>query len=113
HCPTRRSSYLVLVTADEYMSFLLISTMPMGLIFQLPVVVLFLHHIELLDAALMRKVRKYVYFALLVITALIAPHDFFTHLIPISPMIVLYEISIYIVRIRERRAAKRKTKAAE
>jgi len=103
----------VLVTADEYMSFLLISTMPMGLIFQLPIVVLFLHHIELLDAALMRKVRKYVYFALLVITALIAPPDFFTHLITVSPMIVLYEISIYIVRIRERRAAKRKTKAAE
>ena len=107
-------NFEVLVTADEYMSFLLISTMPMGLIFQLPIVVLFLHHIELLDAALMRKVRKYVYFALLVITALIAPPDFFTHLITVSPMIVLYEISIYIVRIRERRAAKRAArKAAE
>ncbi|TVT28823.1 twin-arginine translocase subunit TatC [Salinicoccus cyprini] len=101
----------VLVTADEYMSFLLLSTMPFGLIFQLPVVVLFLHHIELLDSVLMRKVRKYVYFALFVITALIAPPDFFTHIITVSPMIILYEISIYLVMIKERRA-KRKAKAA-
>lgn len=106
-------NFEVLVTADEYMSFLLISTMPMGLIFQLPIVVLFLHHIELLDATLMKKVRKYVYFALLVITALIAPPDFFTHLITVSPMIVLYEISIYIVMIRERRAARKAAKAAK
>lgn len=106
-------NFEVLVTADEYMSFLLISTMPMGLIFQLPVVVLFLHHIELLDSALMKKVRKYVYFALLIVTALIAPPDFFTHLITVSPMIVLYEISIYIVMIRERRARKKAAKAEQ
>lgn len=106
-------NFEVLVTADEYMSFLLISTMPMGLIFQLPVVVLFLHHIELLDSALMKKVRKYVYFALLIVTALIAPPDFFTHLITVSPMIVLYEISIYIVMLRERRARKKAAKAEQ
>ncbi|GAB3063319.1 twin-arginine translocase subunit TatC [Salinicoccus sesuvii] len=97
----------VLVTADEYMSFLLLSTMPFGLIFQLPVVVLFLHYIELLDSTLMRSIRKYVYFGLIVITALIAPPDFFTHIITVTPMFILYEISIYIVRIRERRAAKK------
>lgn len=102
----------VLVTADEYMSFLLLSTMPFGLIFQLPVVVLFLHYIELLDSTLMRSIRKYVYFGLIVVTALIAPPDFFTHIITVTPMFILYEISIYIVRIRERRAA-RKTKASQ
>lgn len=97
----------VLVTADEYMSFLLMTTMPFGLIFQLPIVVLFLHHIELLDSKIMKNIRLYVYFALLVITALIAPPDFFTHIITVSPMIVLYEISIYIVKIREHRRSRR------
>lgn len=100
----------VLVTADEYMSFLLMTTMPFGLIFQLPIVVLFLHHIELLDSTIMKNIRLYVYFGLLVITALIAPPDFFTHIITVSPMIVLYEISIYIVKIRERRRRKKEEK---
>lgn len=103
-------NFEVLVTADEYMSFLLMTTLPFGLIFQLPIVVLFLHHIELLDSTIMKNIRLYVYFGLLVITALIAPPDFFTHIITVSPMIVLYEISIYIVKIRERRQRKRQEK---
>ena len=105
-----QQNFDVLVTADEYMSFLLITTMPFGLIFQLPIIVLFLHHIELLDSKIMKNVRLYVYFALLVITALIAPPDFFTHMITVSPMIILYEISIYIVKIKENRRRKKESK---
>lgn len=97
----------VLVTADEYMSFLLVSTIPMGLIFQLPVVVLFLNHIELLDADAMVRFRKYSYFGLVVITALIAPPDFFSHIIILSPMIVLYEISIYLMKRKEKKEAEK------
>ncbi|WP_237605406.1 twin-arginine translocase subunit TatC [Salinicoccus sp. ID82-1] len=94
----------VLVTADEYMSFLLVTTIPFGLIFQLPIVVLFLNHIELLDSEIMKKSRKFAYFGLLVITAIIAPPDFFTHIITLLPMIGLYELSIILVRRKERKA---------
>lgn len=93
----------VLVTADEYMSFLLVTTLPFGLIFQLPLVVLFLHFIDLLDSEVMTGIRKYAYFTLLVITALIAPPDLFTHLVTLTPMIILYELSIILVRKKERR----------
>ena len=58
----------------------------------------------------MKQVRKYVYFGLLVVTALIVPPDFFTHLITVAPMIVLYEISIYLVKLKERRALKKRGK---
>ncbi|WP_020007737.1 twin-arginine translocase subunit TatC [Salinicoccus albus] len=98
----------VLVTADEYMSFLLITTIPFGLIFQLPVLVLFLYHIEVLESDNMVKFRKFAYFGLLVITALIAPPDFFTHIITLFPMIVLYEVSIRLVRRKEKKDAKNK-----
>jgi sec-independent protein translocase protein TatC len=108
-----QQNFDVLVTADEYMSFLLMTTMPFALIFQLPVIVLFLHHIELLDSEIMKNVRLYVYFALLVITALIAPPDFFTHMITVSPMIILYEISIYIVKIKERRQRRREAQTEQ
>ncbi|GAB3063306.1 twin-arginine translocase subunit TatC [Salinicoccus sesuvii] len=98
----------VLVTADEYMSFLLITTIPFGLIFQLPLIVLFLNHIEVLDSTLMKKSRKFAYFGLLVLTAIIAPPDFFTHIITLLPMIGLYEFSIILVRRKEKRADKKK-----
>ena len=97
-------NFNVLVTADEYMSFLLVTTIPFGLVFQLPVVALFLHHIELLNVEVMTTMRKYAYFILMVITALIAPPDIFTHLVTLLPMILLYEVSIILIRRRERRA---------
>lgn len=104
-------NFNVLVTADEYMSFLLITTIPFGLVFQLPVVVLFLHHIELLTVEVMTTMRKYAYFILIVITALIAPPDIFTHLVTLIPMILLYEISILLIKRRERKQAAKERKA--
>ncbi|MCD2138717.1 twin-arginine translocase subunit TatC [Salinicoccus halitifaciens] len=93
----------VLITADEYMSFLLVTTIPLGLVFQLPLVVLFLNYLELLDSELMRSIRKFAYFGLLVITALIAPPDIFSHLLTLTPMILLYEFSILLVKRKEKR----------
>lgn len=93
----------VLITADEYMSFLLVTTIPLGLVFQLPLVVLFLNYLELLDSEIMRSVRKFAYFGLLVITALIAPPDIFSHLLTLTPMVLLYEFSIILVRRKEAR----------
>lgn len=97
----------VIVTADEYMAFLLMTTIPFGLIFQLPVVILFLNYIGLLNAETMVKIRKYVYFGLLVVTALIMPPDVFTHLITLAPMIALYEVSIVLIRRREKKQQKK------
>ena len=93
----------VLITADEYMSFLLVTTIPLGLVFQLPLVVLFLNYLELLDSEIMRSIRKFAYFGLLVITALIAPPDIFSHLLTLTPMVLLYEFSIILVRRKEAR----------
>lgn len=106
-------NFNVLVTADEYMSFLLITTIPFGLVFQLPVVALFLHHIELLTVEIMTTMRKYAYFTLLVITALIAPPDVFTHLVTLIPMILLYELSIILIKRKERKAAVKEKQAQE
>src|SRR5699024_1887544 len=103
-------NFNVLVTADEYMSFLLVTTIPFGLVFQLPVVALFLHHIELLNVEVMTTMRKYAYFILMVITALIAPPDIFTHLVTLLPMILLYEVSIILIRRRERKEKTREIK---
>lgn len=98
-------NFNVMVSAQEYVRFLLMTTMPIGILFELPIVALFLATIGLLTAESMRKVRKWSYLAIAIISALITPPDFVSQLIVLIPMALLYEASIYIVLHAERRSA--------
>lgn len=93
----------VMITAKEYGRFLLMTTMPIGLLFELPVVALFLSAIGILTSESMKKVRKWSYVILAVVSALITPPDFFSQLIILIPMIGLYEMSIFLVTRTEKR----------
>ncbi|MCP1146251.1 twin-arginine translocase subunit TatC [Lysinibacillus endophyticus] len=84
---------------NEYFSFLFKLVVPFGLIFQLPVVTLFLARIGLLNPKLMVKFRKYSYFVLFVLAVLLAPPDLISNLLIAIPLFILYEISIVIARI--------------
>lgn len=99
------ANFDIMVSAQEYMRFLLMTTMPVGLLFELPIVALFLGSIGLLTADSMKKVRKWSYVALAIISALITPPDFISQLLVLIPMAVLYEASIWLVRRAERRQA--------
>jgi len=57
---------------------------------------MFLTRLGLVTPYFMRKNRKYAYFALFVVAALIAPPDVTSHLMISVPLFVLYEISILI-----------------
>ena len=98
-------NFNVMVSAQEYISFLLMTTMPIGIIFELPIVALFLAAIGVLTAESMKKVRKWSYLAIAIISALITPPDFVSQLIVLIPMALLYEASIFIVLYAERRSA--------
>ena len=97
-------NFTVMVSAQEYASFLLMTTVPLGLLFELPIVAMFLATIGLLTANTMKKVRKWSYLILAVVSALITPPDFISQLIVLIPTILLYEASIYLVRRREQRS---------
>ncbi|GAA3727916.1 twin-arginine translocase subunit TatC [Salinicoccus jeotgali] len=98
---------------NQYFGFLFRTVLPFGLIFQMPILVLFLTQLGLLTPMFLKKNRKYAYFILLVVAALIAPPDLMTHIMLTIPMIVLYEISIYISKIGYRRHLKAEQKAIE
>ena len=95
----------VMVSAQEYARFLLLTTMPIGLLFELPVVTLFLSAIGILTSGTLKKVRKWSYVILALLSAVITPPDFFSQLIILIPMIGLYEASIFLVMRTEKRAA--------
>jgi sec-independent protein translocase protein TatC len=90
----------------EYFTFLLQLTVPFGLLFQLPVVIMFLTRLGIVTPMFLSKVRKYAYFILLVIAALITPPELASHLMVSIPLFILYEISIWVSRISYRKAQK-------
>ncbi|MBS4179602.1 twin-arginine translocase subunit TatC [Lederbergia citrea] len=89
---------------NEYFQFLFQITLPFGLLFQLPVVMLFLTRLGIITPKLMSDIRKYAYFVLLVIAAFITPPDIVSHLMVTVPLLILYEISIWISRIGYKKA---------
>ncbi|MFC0472434.1 twin-arginine translocase subunit TatC [Halalkalibacter kiskunsagensis] len=81
---------------NEYFSFLFQVTIPFGLLFQLPVVVMFFTRLGMLTPSLLTQVRKFAYFILLVIAGLITPPEILSHLMVTLPLLLLYEFSIWV-----------------
>lgn len=99
----RANQINALVTAKEYFSFLIHITLPFGIIFELPVVVIFLTRIGVITPYLLRKVRRFAYLICVVIGTLISPPELISHLSVTLPMILMYEISVTLSAVTYRR----------
>ncbi|MEC1377256.1 twin-arginine translocase subunit TatC [Heyndrickxia oleronia] len=93
---------------NEYFSFLFQITLPFGLLFELPIIILFLTRLGIITPMFLAKIRKYAYFLLIVLAAFITPPDVMSQIIVAIPLMILYEISIWLSKI-----GYRKSKAAE
>lgn len=67
-----------------------------GLIFQLPVLVYFLAKIGMVSADFLRKYRKHAFVVNLIVAAIITPPDVTSQILVAMPMLLLYELSIWI-----------------
>lgn len=97
------ANFDVMISANEYIHFLIMTTIPLGLLFEMPILALFLSSIGVLTSVSMKKVRKWSYLGLAIVSALITPPDFLSQLLVLVPMAGLYEASIFIVRKMEAR----------
>ena len=70
--------------------------MASGLIFELPILIYFLTKIGLVTPQFLRKYRKFALVIVLIISAIITPPDIASQVIVAIPVIILYEISIFI-----------------
>jgi len=67
-----------------------------GLVFQLPVVVYFLSKIGIVKADFLRKYRRHAFVVNLIIAAIITPPDVTSQILVSLPILLLYEISIWV-----------------
>jgi len=96
-----------LFTVDKYFKFMFKVIIPFALIFEIPIVSMFLTSLGILTPTFLRKSRKYAYLILLIVGALITPPDIFLQLIVALPLFILYEISIYLSAFVLRRKNKK------
>lgn len=93
---------------DRYFSFMFSIVFPLGVAFEMPLVMLFLTRLGLLTPERLNATRKYAYVGLAVVGACISPPDFVSHLSVTVPLLMLFEISAFL----SRRFAKRMAAAA-
>ncbi|MGJ7910379.1 twin-arginine translocase subunit TatC [Neobacillus sp. LXY-1] len=93
-------------TAEKYFSFLLNITLPFGVAFELPLVMMFLTSLGIVNPLTIAKFRKYACFILVIIASMISPPEFVSHISVAIPLILLYEISIFVSTIVYKRKKK-------
>jgi sec-independent protein translocase protein TatC len=94
---------------SEYLSLVTSLMLAFGLCFQLPVVMTLLGLAGLINSQMMAKGRRYAIVAVVVVAAVVTPPDPISQLMLAVPMVLLYEVSIWCVRIIELRRKKADT----
>jgi sec-independent protein translocase protein TatC len=86
------------ITLSSYISTVVSVSFAVGLVFELPVLIYFLARLGVVTSAWMRKNRRIMVVAVLVLSAIITPPDVFSQIMVAIPLLLLYEISIGIAR---------------
>ena len=103
-------SAALLPKVSEYMSLATALILAFGLCFQLPVIMTLLGLAGIISSRVMAEGRRYAIVAVVVVAAIVTPPDPISQLMLAVPLVLLYEISIWCVRLIETR---RKTGADE
>ena len=89
-----------MITLTEYFAFTLKMLLALGLVFEMPVIMVVLGKFGVVNAPLLKKYRRHAFVAIAVIAAIATPTpDAMSMLMVMMPMYLLYEISIIGVRV--------------
>lgn len=83
-------------TLSSYVLYMVMFTLPAGVIFELPIVVYFLAKMGLVTPDGMRKYRRHSVIGILLLSAILTPPDVVTQFLIGIPLYILYEISIIV-----------------
>jgi sec-independent protein translocase protein TatC len=102
-------------TLDALVNSITMFTLPVGLIFETPVILYFLAKIGLISSSFLTEYRKHAIVVIVIVAAVITPGpDVFSQMLVAIPLFLLYEVSIIVVkRIDKERKAKELADANE
>jgi sec-independent protein translocase protein TatC len=90
---------------SEYLSLIMTLILGFGICFQLPVLLTLLARAGLITAESLRRYRRHAIFAVFVVAAVLTPPDPISQIALAVPTVLLYELSIYAVKLAEKKHA--------
>lgn len=93
-----------LISLESYIDTLMMLSLMMGIVFEIPVIAWLLGRLGIIDSSLMKQYRRHAIVVIVVIAAIITPtSDAFTLAIVSLPMYLLFELSILVVPSHRKR----------
>jgi sec-independent protein translocase protein TatC len=99
------SQFNIQVRARDYYGFFGMTMLAGGLVFQLPLVILAVTRLGIVSVQQLSKNRRYAYLAIAVLAAALPGVDPISMLIEMVPLLVLFELSIFLAKVFDRRRA--------
>ncbi|QNK59146.1 twin-arginine translocase subunit TatC [Paenibacillus sp. PAMC21692] len=97
----------------QYFTFMFSILIPISLLFELPLVIMFLTAIRIVNPLRLRKMRRLAYFIMAIIGVTITPPDFISDILVIIPLVLLYEFSVFLSGIVFRKQQEKDAKWEE
>ncbi|MBT8285029.1 MAG: twin-arginine translocase subunit TatC [Flavobacteriaceae bacterium] len=101
------------IDLSSYISTVRAAVIACGLIFELPIIIFFLTKVGLVTPEILKKYRKIALVIVLIISAVITPPDVASQIIVAVPVLILYQLSIFISAYVLKREAKKTRKHAK
>jgi len=93
------SQFEIQVRARDYYSFVSLTLLSMGLLFQIPMVIIALTKLGIVTPRQLRRSRRYSYLGIAVLAALLPTVDPVTMVLEMVPLLILYELSIVLASL--------------
>jgi sec-independent protein translocase protein TatC len=100
-----------MITINDYFSFAMQVTLMFGLVFETPLVILVLAWVGVLPTRTIRKYRRHAIAVMAIVSAVLTPADVVSMLLMLVPLYLLFEISVLMAGLIERRREGRSSEA--
>jgi sec-independent protein translocase protein TatC len=87
------------IDISSYISLIRSSSIASGFVFELPIIIYFLTKVGLVTPELLKKYRKFALVIVLILSAIITPPDIASQIIVAIPILILYQVSIFISKL--------------
>ena len=94
-----QDQFNIQVRASEYYSFLILTLIALGLVFQVPMGIVALTRLGIVTPRQLSRNRRYAYLILAVVAMLLPGTDPVTMLIELTPLLLLFELSLVLARV--------------
>ncbi|HET9333506.1 MAG TPA: twin-arginine translocase subunit TatC [Gemmatimonadota bacterium] len=102
-----------MITINDYFSFAMQVTLMFGFVFETPLVILVLTWVGVLPVRVLRRYRRHAIAVMAIVSAVLTPADVVSMLLMLVPLYLLFEISVVLAGVIERRRERRATPATD